>query len=424
MSNFADFRFSFKDLEKSMSESSKTQLSMDELDTTENSAASQGNISRELAHKIWRVTPSDISLGIPEPTVPTYPFIGGVDWGSGGSSSSKHPANDAATAFISEVERALYADSTGYPENGTPNYFKAAENYAIYGDNFLDFPKDTSTCFAGLGSTGRSTSNPPPGFERSARSSALYERRQTPSQAGSASTPNFSGFKTNARCSININNIGSSRSNSNSVTNTNTNPNPNPNPNHNHNPNSRISGSNINEIPFPQIYHQLFSQSPSQAQSSSSHHQHPNHSHNQQHSGASQSPQQQHHHQQHHQQRGGGGAASGGDHLGGHPPTNEISLSQLYQQLMARNLRTNHLHQHQQQQQQTNSNAAAAAMIYANLELQQQMQLRQLQLQQLHQQQQQHSRLPRGIYGGNNGQGTGGAVPPTGGKEPPTGNHK
>lgn len=158
-----------------------------------------GNISRELAHKIWRVTPSDISLGIPEPTVPTYPFIGGVDWGSGGSSSSKHPANDAATAFISEVERALYADSTGYPENGTPNYFKAAENYAIYGDNFLDFPKDTSTCFAGLGSTGRSTSNPPPGFERSARSSALYERRQTPSQAGSASTPNFSGVRNNKK---------------------------------------------------------------------------------------------------------------------------------------------------------------------------------------------------------------------------------
>ncbi|KAH8324567.1 hypothetical protein KR074_011339, partial [Drosophila pseudoananassae] len=364
------------------------------------------SISKELAHKIWRVTPNDLAQGIPALTNSAYPCIGGVDWGSGGS-SSRHSANDSANAFISEVERSLYGNSTGHPRNGSKNYFKAAENYAIYGDNFLDFPKDTSTCFLGLGSTGGSASNPPPGFERSARLSALYERKQTPSQGGLPTTLNFSGHHHPQHPQQ-----SSQQQQRQSATDCNRN---------NHSTQSRNCGQSGsgNDFPIPQIYHQLFSSSP---QTSRSNAKPQTHSRTLQPFGPSQSS------SQHYQQQRGAGTASGhqSDHHSGHPSANEISLSQLYQQLMARNLRPGHLHQHQQQQ--TNSNAAAAAMIYANLELQQQMQLRQLQIQHQHQQQQLHqqqqARLPRGIYGGNNGQGSGGAAPPTAGKEPPVGNHK
>ncbi|XP_017089818.2 uncharacterized protein [Drosophila bipectinata] len=196
-----------------MSDSSTTPSPPEDSDSNErNSTSSQGSVSKELAHKIWRVTPNDLAQNIPALANSAYPCIGGVEWGSGGA-SSKNSANDSANAFISEVERALYGNSTGYPKNGSKNYFKAAENYAIYGDNFLDFPKDTSTCFAGLGSTGGSVSNAPPGFERSARLSALYERKQAPSQGPTPAT--LSGLKPNTLCSIIIHNIPSSQANNN-----------------------------------------------------------------------------------------------------------------------------------------------------------------------------------------------------------------
>nr|XP_017089816.2 intrastrand cross-link recognition protein isoform X1 [Drosophila bipectinata]XP_017089817.2 intrastrand cross-link recognition protein isoform X1 [Drosophila bipectinata] len=390
-----------------MSDSSTTPSPPEDSDSNErNSTSSQGSVSKELAHKIWRVTPNDLAQNIPALANSAYPCIGGVEWGSGGA-SSKNSANDSANAFISEVERALYGNSTGYPKNGSKNYFKAAENYAIYGDNFLDFPKDTSTCFAGLGSTGGSVSNAPPGFERSARLSALYERKQAPSQGPTPATLSGHHHPQHPQQS-------SQQQQRQSATDYNRN---------NHNTQTRNSGQSggINEFPIPQICPQFIS-SP---QPSRSNPKPQTHSRTLQPFGPSHSAS-----QQHYQPQRGGGTASGyhSDPLSGYPPSNEINLSQLYQQLMARNLRPGHRHQHQHHQQQTNSNAAAAAMIYANLELQQQMQLRQLQMQQQHQHQQQQqqlhqqqARLPRAIYGGNNGHGSGGAATPTGGKEPPVG---
>jgi len=167
------------------------------------------NISSQLAKKIWAVTPNDVSLGVVEPVEPPVPNFetssgtgsvsgsgSGSVSGSGMGSVKKSPANDNASIYITEVERALYGDTTGYPEYGTHNFFRAAENYSLFGENFLDFPKDAD-CLAGLGSMVSQAWIPSPGYERSNRSVPLYERRQAAEQerATSNTGSNFSGVR-------------------------------------------------------------------------------------------------------------------------------------------------------------------------------------------------------------------------------------
>nr|XP_016994930.2 neurogenic protein mastermind [Drosophila takahashii] len=401
-----------------MSESTNNSghLAFDELDAKETAAASQANIPTQLAKKIWAVTPNDVSLGIVEPlepSVPNFETSSGSGSGSGVGSGSKPPSSDNASIYITEVERALYGDSTGYPENGTPNYFKAAENYSLFGESFLDFPKDTASCMAGLGAMVSQAWIAPPGHERSGRSAPLYERRQAQEQERVASGTgcNLSGgggYQQPQRHPHQQQQQQQHRP---------------PGVDNNNNNNNRNSASNFNEIPFPQFYHQMHHQQPPQPQLN------PNHQHNlhlPQKPMQQQGPPQQQYQQQQQQHRSGA-PPSVGD-LAGLAHSNPNDFAMLYQQLMARNLRSNQQHHQQhppQSSQQTSSSAAAAAaLLYKNLEFQQQVQLRQLQqLQQ--QQQQQQPRMPRGIFGGNGGQsGGGGGGNSTNGKEPPAGAHK
>ncbi|XP_017050123.1 putative cyclin-dependent serine/threonine-protein kinase DDB_G0272797/DDB_G0274007 isoform X2 [Drosophila ficusphila] len=134
-----------------MSES-EIQIVSDELDANETAAATQVNVSSHLAKKIWAVTPNDVSMGLvkaPEPSDPHFGTFFGLVSGIG-CENKETATNDNAFTYVSEVERALYGDPTGYPENGSHNYFKAAENYSLFGENFLDFSKDTASCLTGL----------------------------------------------------------------------------------------------------------------------------------------------------------------------------------------------------------------------------------------------------------------------------------
>ncbi|XP_037886068.1 uncharacterized protein LOC119635351 [Glossina fuscipes] len=45
-------------------------------------------------------------------------------------------------AYVQEVQRAIYGDTTGHPASGSMDYYKAAQNYAVYGKDFLDFPEN------------------------------------------------------------------------------------------------------------------------------------------------------------------------------------------------------------------------------------------------------------------------------------------
>ncbi|XP_032582601.1 RNA polymerase II degradation factor 1 isoform X1 [Drosophila sechellia] len=416
--------------------SNKSQLIYDDLDEDETAAATQVNISSQLAKKIWGVTPKDISLGLveaPEEAVPNFPSgcgsgtgceMGSASNPAASDSARKPAAIDSASIYVTEVERVVYGDTIGYPENGTHNYFKAAENYSLFGESFLDFPKDTASCLAGLKPMVSQAWTSHPGYERSTRSVPLYERRQAfPEHEGAASNLPGVGFQQQQRQNPQHQQQHQQQQH------------------HQHQQQkqqqqqhkqqqhqqqqpqrqlgtenqSRNSVKNFNEIPFPQFYHQMRHQAPPQPQLNTPRsHQHIHVPQKQQQVAPLQSPQQQQ--QQQYQQQLH--RPSVGD-LAALSNANPKEFALLYQQLIARNLRqtSQHNQQHSQQaapQQNTNSAAAAAAMIYKNLEFQQQVQLRQLQ--QLHQQQ---TRMPRGIYGGNGGQQTA-----QNGKEPQVGTHK
>ncbi|XP_075152312.1 uncharacterized protein LOC142226281 [Haematobia irritans] len=51
---------------------------------------------------------------------------------------------NANVIYSQEVRKAIYGDTTGHPEFGSKDYYQAAEKYAIYGEEFLEFPKDLS----------------------------------------------------------------------------------------------------------------------------------------------------------------------------------------------------------------------------------------------------------------------------------------
>ncbi|XP_039499657.1 neurogenic protein mastermind isoform X1 [Drosophila santomea] len=429
----------------------RSQVIFDDLDDNETSAATQANISSQLAKKIWAVTPNDICLGLveaPEQAVPNFPSGCGSGTGCEMGSVSKPAASGNASIYVTEVERVLYGDTTGYPENGSQNYFKAAENYSIFGEGFLDFPKDTTSCLAGLKPTVSQAWSSHPGDERSARSVPLYERRQTsPEHEGAASGSNLpgSGFQQQQRQTPpqqqHQQQHQQQQQNQHQQQQQQQQQHRQPgNENHNRNP-----VNNFNDdisLKFPQFYHQMQHQAPPQPQLNAPHgqqHLHvpqkPIHQQQQQQGAPPPPPQQQQQQQQQQQYQQQLHRPSVGD-LAALSHANPKEFALLYQQLMARNLRQTPQHNQQQQHAQQaapqqhqapNSAAAAAAMIYKNLEFQQQVQLRQLQ--QLHQQQQQQQkqqqqqqqqpRLPRGIFGGNGGQQT-----PPNGKEPPVGTHK
>ncbi|XP_055920261.1 uncharacterized protein LOC129951922 [Eupeodes corollae] len=44
--------------------------------------------------------------------------------------------------YMHEVNRLMFCSTMGHPPHGSPEYFEAAENYALYGKEFLDFPID------------------------------------------------------------------------------------------------------------------------------------------------------------------------------------------------------------------------------------------------------------------------------------------
>nr|NP_608601.1 uncharacterized protein Dmel_CG18131, isoform D [Drosophila melanogaster]NP_722709.2 uncharacterized protein Dmel_CG18131, isoform H [Drosophila melanogaster]NP_722712.1 uncharacterized protein Dmel_CG18131, isoform B [Drosophila melanogaster]AAF51368.1 uncharacterized protein Dmel_CG18131, isoform D [Drosophila melanogaster]AAN10472.2 uncharacterized protein Dmel_CG18131, isoform H [Drosophila melanogaster]AAN10475.1 uncharacterized protein Dmel_CG18131, isoform B [Drosophila melanogaster] len=435
--------------------SNKSQLISNDLDEDETAAATQVNISSQLAKKIWGVTSNDISLGLVEASEEAVPnFPSGCESGTGcemGSASkpaasesvSKPAAVDSASIYVTEVERVLYGDTIGYPENGTHNYFKAAENYSLFGESFLDFPKDMASCLAGLKPMVSQAWSSHPGYERSVKSVPLYERRQaTPEHEGAASNLPGSGFQQQQRQIPQHQQQHQQQQHHQQQHHQQQ--------HHQHQQqkhqqqqqqhqqqqphrqlgtesHNRNSVKNFNEIPFPQFYHQMRHQAPPQPQLNAprSHH-HIHMPQKQQQVAPQPPPQQQQQQQQQQQYQQQLHRPSVGD-LAALSNANPKDFALLYQQLIARNLRqaSQHNQQHSQQAapqqpQAPNNAAAAAAMIYKNLEFQQQVQLRQLQqLHQQQQQQQQQPRMPRGIYGGNGGQQTA-----QNGKEHQVGTHK
>ncbi|XP_036328638.1 uncharacterized protein LOC118740969 [Rhagoletis pomonella] len=61
------------------------------------------------------------------------------DWNSKLESNCRRSSSNT---YVQEVNRAIYGDTTGHPPNGSAEYFQAAQNYAIYGKDFLDFPEN------------------------------------------------------------------------------------------------------------------------------------------------------------------------------------------------------------------------------------------------------------------------------------------
>lgn len=47
--------------------------------------------------------------------------------------------------FSQEIQKAIYHDTTGHPPSGSLEYYQAAQNYALYGKHFSDFPDNWQT---------------------------------------------------------------------------------------------------------------------------------------------------------------------------------------------------------------------------------------------------------------------------------------
>ncbi|XP_012159686.1 uncharacterized protein LOC101452972 isoform X3 [Ceratitis capitata] len=71
------------------------------------------------------------------------------DWNSKLESNCRRSSN----TYVQEVNRAIYGDTTGHPSNGSAEYFQAAQNYAIYGKDFLDFPENLAPLLSAKGAT-------------------------------------------------------------------------------------------------------------------------------------------------------------------------------------------------------------------------------------------------------------------------------
>ncbi|XP_033245981.1 uncharacterized protein LOC117187430 isoform X1 [Drosophila miranda] len=119
---------------KKMSENSFNSKYLDDDDEDDAIAASEGKVSSQVAKRIWQPTIDDTTPGVWEP--PALAVSG------------------TASDFIHEVMRSLYGDNSKDPENGSAQYFKAAENYALFGANYMGLEEDKNK-------------KPPPGFDQS-----------------------------------------------------------------------------------------------------------------------------------------------------------------------------------------------------------------------------------------------------------------
>ncbi|XP_050321963.1 uncharacterized protein LOC126754100 isoform X1 [Bactrocera neohumeralis] len=94
------------------------------------------------------------------------------DWNSKLESNCRRSSN----TYVQEVNRAIYGDTTGHPPNDSTEYFQAAQNYAIYGKDFLDFPENLTPLLNVKGS-----STPPEAVPFvSAYGNGLYPTPQAP----------------------------------------------------------------------------------------------------------------------------------------------------------------------------------------------------------------------------------------------------
>ncbi|XP_058980605.1 uncharacterized protein LOC101892630 isoform X3 [Musca domestica] len=57
--------------------------------------------------------------------------------------------------YSQEIRKALYVDISDHPLAGSKEYYDAAQNYAIYGKDFLDFPLDLTTVMGKKSTAGR-----------------------------------------------------------------------------------------------------------------------------------------------------------------------------------------------------------------------------------------------------------------------------
>ncbi|XP_067624801.1 uncharacterized protein [Eurosta solidaginis] len=104
--------------------------------------AELGPTSKKLTDPIWHQTHTAAS-GKCEPTDSEN------DWNSKLESNCRRSSN----TYVQEVNRAIYGDTTGHPPNGSAEYFQAAQNYAIYGKDFLDFPQNLTPLLNEKGTT-------------------------------------------------------------------------------------------------------------------------------------------------------------------------------------------------------------------------------------------------------------------------------
>ncbi|XP_033249371.1 uncharacterized protein LOC117188907 [Drosophila miranda] len=116
-------------------------------------AASEGKVSSQLAKRIWQPTIDDITPGVWEPPEKPLPHVEEDAPMSAEALAEALAVSEIASDFIHEVERALYGDNSKDPENGSAQYFKAAENYSLFGANYMGLEEDK-------------TKKPPPGFDQ------------------------------------------------------------------------------------------------------------------------------------------------------------------------------------------------------------------------------------------------------------------
>uniref|UniRef100_A0A1I8Q428 Uncharacterized protein n=1 Tax=Stomoxys calcitrans TaxID=35570 RepID=A0A1I8Q428_STOCA len=59
-----------------------------------------------------------------------------------GTDSQEKAEKSMHRDYLQEVHKAIYGDANTHPGHGSSEYYQAAQNYAIYGKEFLDFPQD------------------------------------------------------------------------------------------------------------------------------------------------------------------------------------------------------------------------------------------------------------------------------------------
>ncbi|XP_033245888.1 myb-like protein Q isoform X2 [Drosophila miranda] len=135
-----------------MSENSFNSKYLDDDDEDDAIAASEGKVSSQVAKRIWQPTIDDTTPGVWEPPEKPLPHVEEDAPMSAEALAEALAVSETASDFIHEVERSLYGDNS--KENGSAQYFKAAENYSLFGANYMGLEEDKNK-------------KPPPGFDQS-----------------------------------------------------------------------------------------------------------------------------------------------------------------------------------------------------------------------------------------------------------------